>query len=49
MAQPLSVEPSMEVKDFLLNGLPEREDFDAWISDWEANRQDRVLPFKENS
>lgn len=39
---------SEEVKAFLLKGLPEKENFDEWIAEWEASRQDRPMPFKEN-
>lgn len=40
-------EPSAQVsseKAFILRGLPAREDFEAFILDFEAGRQDRPMP-----
>ncbi len=35
--------PSNEVKDFLMKGLPEKENFTEWVSEWERSREDRPL------
>ena len=39
---------SEEVKVFLLNGLPEKENFDEWVTEWNISRKDREMPFREN-
>jgi hypothetical protein len=31
----------------IMQGLPEKENFEEWFSEWEASREDRVLPFQE--
>ena len=33
-------------KSFLLKGLPERENFEQWVADWEDSRKDRDMPFR---
>ena len=35
--------PSSEIKDFLMKGLPEKENFIEWVSEWERSREDRPL------
>lgn len=34
-------------KDFILNGLPAREDFDDFVRDFEESRKGRPLPDRE--
>jgi hypothetical protein len=34
----------LDVNKFLMNGLPEKENFTEWVSDWESSREDRQLP-----
>ena len=33
--------------DFLMAGLPEKDHFEEWMEEWEENRKDRSLPFRE--
>jgi hypothetical protein len=42
----VSESPSLpfDVKKFLMNGLPEKENFTEWVADWESSREDRHLP-----
>ena len=37
--------PSMplDVKTFIMNGLPEKENFTEWVAEWERSRQDNPL------
>ncbi len=37
-----------EGREFILKGLPAREDFDAFIRDFEKTRDDRALPGRTN-
>jgi hypothetical protein len=34
----------LDVNKFLMNGLPEKENFTEWAADWESSREDRQLP-----
>ena len=38
--------PSMpvDVKTFIMNGLPEKENFKEWVAEWERSREDNPLP-----
>ena len=38
--------PSMpvDVKTFIMNGLPEKENFKEWVAEWERSRKDNPLP-----
>ena len=38
--------PSMpvDVKTFIMNGLPEKENFKEWVAEWERSREDDPLP-----
>ena len=38
--------PSMpvDVKTFIMNGLPEKENFKEWVAEWERSREDNTLP-----
>ena len=37
--------PSMpvDVKTFIMNGLPEKENFKEWVAEWERSREDNPL------
>jgi hypothetical protein len=34
----------LDVNKFLMNGLPEKENFTEWVADWESSREDRQFP-----
>jgi hypothetical protein len=34
---------SLDVKTFLMKGLPEKENFTEWLDEWEKSRIDRPL------
>ena len=38
--------PSMpvDVKTFIMKGLPEKENFKEWVAEWERSREDNTLP-----
>ncbi len=40
--------PANEDRLFILKGLPAREDFEAFVRDFELSRVDRTLPGREN-
>ena len=39
---------AIEDHDFILKGLPAREDFEDFVRDFEESRKDRPLPGREN-
>lgn len=40
--------PAKDDQAFILKGLPAREDFEAFVRDFEESRQDRPLPGRGN-
>ena len=41
---PESQSVPLDVNKFLMNGLPEKENFTEWVAEWESSREDRHLP-----
>ena len=46
-SEPEKPGPSDELRSFILQGLPEKQDLNAFILDFEVSKKDRVLPGRE--
>ena len=37
------IKSDIDVKTFIMNGLPEKENFTEWVAEWEHSREDNPL------